>query len=112
LFLLQGEGVRKKVYREKIKSFVIRMISGLQRIDLFYWIISLNLKPCPLSLFPRNKFIFSGMTLFAMERVYLMFTQKAGLRGKEEGVKVALRKISLLLVNLIRRNSYFLRNKQ
>jgi len=41
-----------------------------------------------------------------------MFTQKAGLRGKEEGVKVALRKISLLLVNLIRRNSYFLRNKQ
>jgi len=64
------------------------MISGLQRIDLFYWIISLNLKPCSLSLFKRTKFICSGTTLFAMERVYLMVTQKAGLRGKGKGIRV------------------------
>jgi len=35
-------------------------------------------------LFRRNDFIFSGTTLFAMERVYLMFTQKAGLRDEEK----------------------------
>lgn len=64
------------------------MISGLQRIDLFYWITSLSLKPIHLILFRRNIFIFSGTTLFAMERVYLMFTQKAGLRGKGKGIRV------------------------
>jgi len=54
------------------------MISGLQRIDLFYWITSLSLKPIPLTLFQRNDFICSGTTLFALERVYLMFTDGEG----------------------------------
>jgi hypothetical protein len=76
----KGKGIR-----EKIKSFVTSMISGLQRIDLFYWITSLFLKPIHLILFRRNIFIFSGTTLFTLERVYLMFTQKAGIRNKEKG---------------------------
>ena len=73
------------------------MISGLQRIDLFYWTISLPLKPCPLNLFRRNDFIFRGTTLFAMERVYLMFTQKAGLRSKGKVSQEHYTEILLLL---------------
>jgi hypothetical protein len=35
-------------------------------------------------------FIYNGMTLFAMERVYLVVTQKAGIRNKEKREEKAL----------------------
>jgi hypothetical protein len=45
------------------------------------------LEPIPLTLQLRNMFICIGTILFTRERVYLMFTQKAGLRNKEKWKK-------------------------